>query len=112
MGASNTGATLSVWEAIREHYGVAITLTQPRVAPDFAFLDSDHDGRIRMDCSSEHAMASVIAKRHDFDLVVANDADGDRHGIVDAGGLLTEAQGQRKSENSRSLETVWGNCCF
>lgn len=82
------GATLSVWEAIREHYGLAITLTQPRVAPDFAFLDADHDGRIRMDCSSEHAMASAIAKRHDFDLVVANDADGDRHGIVDAGGLL------------------------
>lgn len=83
------GATLPVWERIGERYGLDLVVINKEIDPRFPFVHLDHDGRIRMDCSSPYAMAGLIALRHRFDIAVANDPDGDRHGIVcPKGGLL------------------------
>mgnify|MGYP004535740351 CR=1 FL=1 len=81
------GASLSYWEAIRDRYGLDLTVVNPEIDPTWRFMTLDWDGKIRMDPSSASAMASVVARRHDFDLLTGNDADSDRHGIVtpDAG---------------------------
>ncbi len=81
------GASLAYWTAIRDRYGIDLTVLGPRADPRWAFMHLDWDGRIRMDPSSPQAMETALPYRHDFDLVVANDADADRHGIVtpDAG---------------------------
>jgi phosphoglucomutase len=76
------GASVDVWKAIVETYGLSATVVNDRVDPTFAFMTADWDGKIRMDCSSPYAMARLIAMRDDFDVAFANDTDADRHGIV------------------------------
>lgn len=83
------GAAIAVWPRIAERYGLDLTITNDRVDPAFGFMALDHDGAIRMDCSSSAAMAPLLALRSRFDLALANDPDADRHGIVCAdGGLM------------------------
>lgn len=81
------GASVHYWGAIRDRYGLDLTVVNPEVDPRWAFMTLDWDGKIRMDPSSPNAMASLIGARHDFDVLTGNDADADRHGIVtpDAG---------------------------
>jgi phosphoglucomutase len=81
------GASVAYWAEIAERFGLDLTVVNPVVDPTFGFMTLDWDGKIRMDCSSPYAMASLIARRADFDVAVGNDADADRHGIVtpDAG---------------------------
>jgi phosphoglucomutase len=76
------GAALHYWEPIRERYGLNITVVNPRIDPTFRFVPLDHDGKIRMDCSSPYAMAGLVGLKDRFDIALANDADADRHGIV------------------------------
>lgn len=83
------GAGLPFWEPIAEHYGLDITVVSTVVDPAFMFMSLDKDGKIRMDCSSAHAMAKLIALKDSFSIAFANDPDADRHGIVTAGhGLM------------------------
>ncbi len=83
------GASVNYWALIAEHYGLDLTVVNPSVDPAWAFMTLDWDEKIRMDPSSPSAMASVLARRHDFDLLTGNDADADRHGIVTPdGGLM------------------------
>ncbi|HEU4848809.1 MAG TPA: phosphoglucomutase (alpha-D-glucose-1,6-bisphosphate-dependent) [Terrimesophilobacter sp.] len=81
------GASVNYWAAIAERHRLPITVVNPTVDPRWAFMTLDWDGKIRMDPSSPSAMASVLARRGDFDILTGNDADADRHGIVtpDAG---------------------------
>jgi phosphoglucomutase len=81
------GASVNYWKLIAEHYGLDLTVVNPLVDPAWGFMTLDWDGKIRMDPSSPSAMASVVARRHDYDILTGNDADADRHGIVtpDAG---------------------------
>lgn len=81
------GASVDYWAAIAKHYGLNMTVVNPEVDATFRFMTLDTDGKIRMDCSSPHAMASLIKNRHTYDLATGNDADADRHGIItpDAG---------------------------
>ena len=76
------GASLPYWQPIAQTYGLDITVVNPSQDPRFAFMTVDHDGRIRMDCSSPYAMAGLIGMKDRFDLAFANDPDADRHGIV------------------------------
>jgi phosphoglucomutase len=81
------GASVAYWGAIAERYGLDLTVVNPNVDPTWRFMTLDWDGKIRMDCSSPYAMASLIAQKDRFQLATGNDADADRHGIVtpDAG---------------------------
>jgi phosphoglucomutase len=81
------GASLAYWEAIGERHGLDLTVVSDAVDPTFRFVPLDWDGRIRMDCSSPHAMARLRDMARDFDVAFANDPDADRHGVVtpDAG---------------------------
>ncbi|MCF8571231.1 phosphoglucomutase (alpha-D-glucose-1,6-bisphosphate-dependent) [Gordonia sp. HY002] len=82
------GASVNYWSEIKDFYRLdAMTVVNPTVDPAFGFMTLDTDGKIRMDCSSPNAMASLIARRDEFDIATGNDADADRHGIVtgDAG---------------------------
>jgi phosphoglucomutase len=76
------GASVHYWEPIKEIYGLDITVVNSRVDPTFSFMTLDHDGKIRMDCSSPYAMASLVKLKDQFDIAFANDTDADRHGIV------------------------------
>lgn len=76
------GAGLGFWVPIAEKYGLDLTLMHGRCEPDFRFMHVDHDGRIRMDCSSPSAMAGLVKLKDDFDIAFGNDPDFDRHGIV------------------------------
>ena len=76
------GASIDYWPAIAERYGLDLTVTNDVVDPTFGFMTLDWDGRIRMDPSSRHAMAGLVALRDRFDVAFGNDADADRHGIV------------------------------
>lgn len=76
------GAGIGFWRPIADRYGLDLTLVNERVDPSFAFMTLDHDGKIRMDCSSPYAMAGLIALRDRFDIAFGNDPDFDRHGIV------------------------------
>ena len=83
------GASVAYWPAIGERYGLDLTVTNDTVDPQFAFMTCDWDGRIRMDPSSPHAMARLVALKDRFDVALGNDTDADRHGIVTSGaGLL------------------------
>lgn len=83
------GAAVDYYGAIAERYGIDLTVTNPVVDPTWAFMTLDWDEKIRMDCSSPNAMASVLARKDDFDILTGNDADADRHGIVTPdGGLM------------------------
>jgi phosphoglucomutase len=81
------GASVAYWGEIGSRYGLDLTVVNPNVDPQFGFMTLDWDGKIRMDCSSPSAMASLISRQHDFDIATGNDTDSDRHGIVtpDAG---------------------------
>jgi phosphoglucomutase len=76
------GAAVHYWERIADTYGLDITVTNPAVDPTFRFMTLDHDGQIRMDCSSPYAMASLVKLKDRFDIAFGNDPDSDRHGIV------------------------------
>ena len=83
------GASVTYWQAIADTYGLDLTVVNPDVDPQWGFMTLDWDERIRMDPSSPSAMASVVARAGDFDLLTGNDADADRHGIVTPdGGLM------------------------
>jgi phosphoglucomutase len=81
------GASVAYWGEIAGHYGLDLTVVNPEVDPTFRFMTLDWDGKIRMDCSSPFAMASLIRRQHEFMIATGNDTDSDRHGIVtpDAG---------------------------
>jgi phosphoglucomutase len=80
------GASVAYWQAIAERHRLDLTVVNPEVDPRFGFMTLDWDGKIRMDCSSPYAMASLVARRADFPVAAGNDADADRHGIVTADG--------------------------
>jgi phosphoglucomutase len=81
------GASIQYWEYIAEHLGIDLTVVNEKVDPTWSFMTLDTDGKIRMDCSSPNAMASLIGNKDAYDISTGNDADSDRHGIVtpDAG---------------------------
>jgi phosphoglucomutase len=76
------GAAVSYWPRIAEQYGLNLTVVNPKVDPTFGFMTLDHDGKIRMDCSSPYAMANLVKLKDQFAIAWGNDADVDRHGIV------------------------------
>ncbi len=76
------GSGLAFWAPMAERYGLQLDLVNPDVDPTFAFMTLDHDGKIRMDCSSPYAMASLIRLKDRYDIAFGNDCDYDRHGIV------------------------------
>lgn len=83
------GASVAYWEEIASRFGLDLTVVNPTVDPTWRFMTLDWDGSIRMDCSSPYAMASLVARRDEFDVATGNDADADRHGIVTPdGGLM------------------------
>lgn len=83
------GAAVHYWNRIAARYGLNLTVVNPRVDPAFSFMPLDHDGKIRMDCSSPYAMAGLVSLRDHFDIAFGNDPDTDRHGIVTpSAGLL------------------------
>lgn len=89
------GASVDYWQAIGERYDLDLTVVNPKVDPTFSFMTLDWDGKIRMDCSSPNAMASLLDRMKPgpdgetpFDIATGNDTDSDRHGIVTADGLM------------------------
>ncbi|HXE51364.1 MAG TPA: hypothetical protein VN541_00020, partial [Tepidisphaeraceae bacterium] len=83
------GASLPYWEPIKARYGLDLTVVNNRLDPTFSFMTVDHDGQIRMDCSSPYAMAKLIGLKDEFQIAFGNDPDSDRHGIVTpSAGLL------------------------
>ena len=83
------GASVGYWGEIGDRYGLDLAVVNPEVDPTFRFMTLDWDGRIRMDCSSPWAMASLIARQDEFTIATGNDTDADRHGIVTPdGGLM------------------------
>jgi phosphoglucomutase len=83
------GASVHYWKRIGERYGLHLDVVNTTVDPRFAFMTLDHDGKIRMDCSSPYAMAGLLALRDRYDVAFGNDTDADRHGVVTpSAGLL------------------------
>ncbi len=83
------GSSLHYWARIAERYGINLTVVNTAVDPTFRFMTVDHDGRIRMDCSSPYAMASLVRLKDRYDIAFGSDPDADRHGIVTpSAGLL------------------------
>lgn len=83
------GASVAYWQAIASRHGLNIDIVNPAVDPRFAFMPLDHDGRIRMDCSSPYAMTGLVALKDRYQVAIGNDPDADRHGIVTpSAGLL------------------------
>ena len=76
------GAAAAYWQPLAERYGIDITVVNPKIDPTFAFMTLDHDGKIRMDCSSPYAMAGLVELKDRFNIAFGNDPDSDRHGIV------------------------------
>jgi phosphoglucomutase len=83
------GASVDYWERIADEHELDITVVNPKTDPTFAFMSVDHDGKIRMDCSSPYAMANLLELRSKYQVAFGNDPDADRHGIVTpSAGLL------------------------
>ncbi len=76
------GSSVEYWEPIRQTYHLNIDVANPNIDPTFSFMTVDHDGKIRMDCSSPYAMEGLIGLKERFDIAFGNDPDADRHGIV------------------------------
>ena len=76
------GASVDYWAAIAERHRLDLTVVNPLVDPTWRFMTLDWDGKIRMDCSSPSAMASLVGRKDEFQIATGNDADADRHGIV------------------------------
>jgi len=76
------GATRPYWEPINTTYGLKIDVVNPKIDPTFSFMTVDHDGKIRMDCSSPYAMASLVKLKDKYQVAFGNDPDSDRHGII------------------------------
>jgi len=76
------GAARPYWEPINSIYGLDVVVVNPTIDPTFSFMTVDHDGKIRMDCSSPYAMARLVALKDKYQVAFANDPDSDRHGIV------------------------------
>ena len=76
------GAALPYWQKIAERYGLDLMIVNDKIDPTFRFMTLDHDGKIRMDCSSPYAMAGLVSLKERFQVAMGNDADADRHGIV------------------------------
>jgi phosphoglucomutase len=76
------GAARPYWEPINSIYGLEVTVVNPTLDPTFSFMTVDHDGKIRMDCSSPYAMARLVGLKDQYQVAFANDPDSDRHGIV------------------------------
>ncbi|MGA2712378.1 MAG: phosphoglucomutase (alpha-D-glucose-1,6-bisphosphate-dependent) [Bryobacteraceae bacterium] len=76
------GSSLPYWQPIADRYKLNITIVNPKLDPQFAFMTVDHDGKIRMDCSSPYAMAGLVKLKDRFDIAWGNDPDADRHGII------------------------------
>lgn len=76
------GAALPYWDPINAYYALNIELVNPKLDPTFSFMTVDHDGKIRMDCSSPYAMARLVSLKNQYRVAFANDPDSDRHGIV------------------------------
>ncbi len=83
------GAGLPIWQALTEKTGIPVEVVNDTLDGSFAFMPPDHDGKIRMDCSSPFAMENLLAIKERFDLAFGNDPDADRHGIVDQQGLMS-----------------------
>lgn len=83
------GAALQYWQPVKERYGLDLTVVNAKVDPQFGFMTLDHDGKIRMDCSSPYAMAGLVQLKDKFSVAFGTDPDADRHGIVTpSAGLL------------------------
>ncbi|HEY3439845.1 MAG TPA: phosphoglucomutase (alpha-D-glucose-1,6-bisphosphate-dependent) [Paludibaculum sp.] len=83
------GASVHYWSHVADHFHLNLTVVNPAVDPQFGFMTLDHDGKIRMDCSSPYAMASLVKLKDKFDIAFGTDPDADRHGIVTpSSGLL------------------------
>ena len=83
------GASLPYWDPINSIYGLEVEVVNRKIDPTFSFMTVDHDGKIRMDCSSPYAMARLVGLKDQFQLAFGNDTDADRHGIVSpSAGLL------------------------
>jgi phosphoglucomutase len=76
------GSSIGYWEPVKEHYKLNLTVVNSRIDPTFRFMTLDHDGKIRMDCSSPYAMAGLVALKDQFQVAFGTDTDSDRHGIV------------------------------
>jgi phosphoglucomutase len=76
------GAAVGYWDPVQREFGLNLTVVNPKVDPTFSFMTVDHDGKIRMDCSSPFAMAGLVKLKDRFDIAFGNDPDADRHGIV------------------------------
>ncbi|RKH63083.1 alpha-D-glucose phosphate-specific phosphoglucomutase [Corallococcus interemptor] len=76
------GSNLAYWAPLAQKYGLDLTVVNPTVDPTFGFMPADHDGKIRMDCSSPYAMANLVKLKDQYALAFGNDTDSDRHGIV------------------------------
>ncbi len=76
------GASVDYWSAIAQKYDLDLTVINDKIDPTFSFIPIDHDGKIRMDCSSPYPMKNLVAHKDEFDLAFGNDPDSDRHGIV------------------------------
>jgi len=86
------GAAGHYWGPINEIYGLNIEVVNPKVDPTFSFMTVDHDGKIRMDCSSPYAMARLVGLKDKYRVAFANDPDSDRHGIVTPSAGLMKPQ--------------------
>lgn len=87
------GASLPYWERINSIYKLGITVVNPKLDPTFSFMAVDHDGKVRMDCSSPYAMAGLVGLKDQYQVAFGNDPDADRHGIVTpSAGLLNPNQ--------------------
>ena len=82
------GSGIEVYKKINEIYGLNLDIVNDKVDAQFSFMSCDHDGKVRMDCSSPYAMASLVSLKDKYDLAFANDPDFDRHGIVTPAGLM------------------------
>ncbi|HEV2473293.1 MAG TPA: phosphoglucomutase (alpha-D-glucose-1,6-bisphosphate-dependent) [Chthonomonadales bacterium] len=83
------GSSVDYWQPIAQSYGLDLTVVNSAIDPRFAFMPVDHDGRIRMDCSSPYAMTNLVGLKDRYDIAFGNDTDADRHGIVTpTGGLM------------------------